>query len=272
MPTLTFPPSPAPGDTYTVGTRTWVWNGVAWQIQSGITSTNPFIVKSAEITNTTASNSTITGALLVAGGVGVGGNIWAGGTIYSGGLPVLTEATVTGTIATILAGTGTAVSAEGAVVTVWSTATLQTVTDSGFTTTNIIHIANTSSAALRVDGGVTIGDSLTDSYTAPAILAFAPVNLDSFNASLYRTAKYLVQIVDKGYLPNFLHSCEILVTHDDNGIDTLGYIVQYGIVANFSELGTWDSIYESGSMVLQFTPNYAPANMQIKITRTVLTS
>ena len=269
MPTLTFPSNPNPGDLYTIGTRTWTWNGAGWQIVSGITSTNPFIVKSAQITNTTASISTVTGALIVEGGVGVGGTVYAG-DIYSNGVKVLVAGT--GTIGNILGGTGTEVSIVGTTATIWSSDTLNTITSNGNTTSNTIHITNTSSNALQVDGGISIGNSITDAYTAPAILADSAVTLDSFDASLYRTAKYLVQIVDLGYTPNFLQSAEILVTHDDNGLDTLGYIVQYGIVTNFSELGTWDSIYSGGKILLQFTPNYTPANMQIKIVRTVLTA
>jgi hypothetical protein len=34
MSTLNFPTSPSLNDTYTFGTKTWVWNGAAWQLQS----------------------------------------------------------------------------------------------------------------------------------------------------------------------------------------------------------------------------------------------
>ena len=154
---LTFPPSPFVGETYTVGTRTWVWNGTAWQIVSGITSTNPFVVKSALITNSTASVSTSTGALQVIGGVGIGGALYAGGNIYSGGHLVLTVANVTGTVAVIVASTGLSSSVIGSEVTIWSTASLQTVTDSGYSTTNPIYISNTDANALTVDGGLDLG-------------------------------------------------------------------------------------------------------------------
>ena len=285
---LSFPTNPHPGDTYTIGQRTWVWNGVAWQIVSGIQSVNPFIIASLQVTTTTNSTSTTTGAAIVAGGVGVGLDLWVGGTIYQNGQPVLTQNNITGAVTTIIAGTGTAVSTSTGAVTVWSTASLQTVTDQGNSTTNSIRITNITASTstdtgaltvvggvgvagdLTVGGGLVLGDSYTDSYTAPAITVGVPVNLDVFPAASYRTAKYVVQIVDEGFTPNLLHSAELLVTHDDNGASTFSYLVQYGIVTNFNELGTWDSVYSAGNIVLQFTPNYTPGNMLIRMVRTVL--
>ena len=76
-----------------------------------------------------------------------------------------------------------------------------------------------------------------------------------------------------GYTPNLVHSAEILVTHDDNGADTVGYIVQYGLVTNAGELGSWDSIYTTSThkLILQFTPTYVPTELIVKVHRTVLT-
>lgn len=225
------------------------------------------------INSNSNASSTITGALVVAGGGGIGGDLYVGGSVYSNGFLLLTEANITGSVTTVVGATGTQVSTLGGVVTVWSTATLEDVTLSGHTSTSAIHIANTGSVALQVDGGFQLGDSLTQEFTVVgAFPAGVPVNLDTFNSNLYRTAKYLVQIVEKGYAPNYVHSSEILVTHDNNNIATLGYIVEYGVITNFSELGTWDSVYESGNMVLQFIPNYNAYEMEIKVIRTVLTA
>lgn len=212
MADLNFPTDPYVGQEYSIGSRSWVWNGNGWQLQSGIISTNPFVVVSAEITTSTNSTSTLTGALVVAGGAGIGGDVYVGGNV------------------TI---------------------------ESNVTVTN----------------SVTIGNSLYNGFTVPAILAGTPVILDSFDVSMYRTAKYLVQIVDYGHTPNLVHSTELLLTHDANGSSTLGYIVQYGIVTNSSELGTWDAVYDVGSnnMHLEFTPNYTPGTMIIKVNRVVLT-
>lgn len=212
MADLNFPENPSVGQTYTIGSRTWVWNGTAWQLQSGVISTNPFVVVSAEITTSTKSTSSTTGALIVNGGVGIGGD-----TVIGGNVTVESNVTVTNSI--------------------------------------------------------TIGNSLYNGFTAPAILVGSPVILDSYDVSVYRTAKYLVQIVDYGYTPNLIHSAELLLTHDANGSNTIGYIVQYGIVVNTSELGSWDAVYNLGSnsLQLEFTPNYSPSTMIIKVNRVALT-
>lgn len=31
--TVNWPPNPALNDTYTVGDRTWIWNGTGWRLQ-----------------------------------------------------------------------------------------------------------------------------------------------------------------------------------------------------------------------------------------------
>lgn len=69
-------------------------------------------------------------------------------------------------VAALYAGTDTSVSSNTGVVTVWNTSTLQTVTDRGNSTTNIVLISNTtestgtSTGAFIVSGGVGIGGSL----------------------------------------------------------------------------------------------------------------
>jgi hypothetical protein len=168
MADLNFPQNPAPGDTYSIGSRTWVWNGSGWALQSGIVSTNPFIVVSAQVTTTTNSTSTNSGAIIVAGGGGFGGDIWAA-DIYSNGEQVVTTGTIGSFgVSGIQAGTDTAVANLGGnVVLVWNTSTLETVTSRGNSTTNSISVTNTTaststnSGALTVAGGVGIGGSVT---------------------------------------------------------------------------------------------------------------
>jgi len=116
-----------------------------------------------------AIGTTGSGALQVAGGAGIGLDLWVGGTIYANNSVVLTAATLGNYgIAQIVAGTDTAVSTATGAVTIWNTSTLQSITNRGATTTNIITIANNSplnvnssaSGALVVQGGQTILDSL----------------------------------------------------------------------------------------------------------------
>lgn len=78
MADLNFPSNPQVGDTYTIGTRTWVWNGYGWQIQSSITSLNPFTAVRGIFTTSTVAVTTASGALEVRGGVGIAGNIVQG--------------------------------------------------------------------------------------------------------------------------------------------------------------------------------------------------
>jgi hypothetical protein len=167
MADLNFPQDPYVGQTYSIGTRTWQWNGSGWALQSGILSTNPFRVVSIEVTTTTNSTSTNSGAIIVAGGGGFGGNIYAK-DIYSNGSAIVTTATIGNFgVSAITAGTDTSVSVGvGNVYTIWNTSTLQSVTGRGAITSNAITISNTTNStatntgALTVTGSVGIGSNL----------------------------------------------------------------------------------------------------------------
>lgn len=200
MALLNFPSNPNVGDTYTIGNRTWVWNGNGWQLQSGVTSFDPFTANRIIVTTSTNSTSTNTGGLIVyggqgigldltvggsihvlgtassfsstsgavtiAGGLGVSGNVY-GGAIYDNNSRVVTQATLASQGVTALyGGTDTSVSSQTGVVYVWNTSTLQTVTGRGNTTNASIHITNTfdtintTTGALVVDGGVGINKSI----------------------------------------------------------------------------------------------------------------
>jgi len=104
MSTLNFPTDPQVGDTYTIGTKTWVWTGFAWALQPN-TSANLTTVTSETIlvTSSATSTSTTTGALVVGGGVGIGGDVTIGGNLTVEGT---INASITGvsTTATNLAG------------------------------------------------------------------------------------------------------------------------------------------------------------------------
>jgi hypothetical protein len=161
MADLNFPQNPAPGDTYSIGTRTWIWNGSGWALQSGIVSTNPFIVVSAQVTTTTNSTSTNSGALVVAGGAGFGGNVYAA-DLYSNGFQVVTTGTIGSFgVSALQAGTDTAVAVlPGNVVLVWNTSTLQTVTGRGSSTNNAISITNTTASTGTSTGALTVAGGL----------------------------------------------------------------------------------------------------------------
>jgi hypothetical protein len=120
---------------------------------------------------TTATNP-FTGALTVAGGAGFGGNVWVGGTIYANSSTVVTAATLGAYgVASLTAGTDTAVSTSIGAVTVWNISTLNSITARGNVTNNPIIINNltptmgTGSGALVVAGGVGIQGSLNVANT-----------------------------------------------------------------------------------------------------------
>jgi hypothetical protein len=179
-----FPLNPHTGDKFTVGTTTYQWTGYAWIKVSestqlvNLTLQNLTATNSVVVTSTTNAISTTSGALQVVGGVGIGEDLWVGGAIYISntstvaGSDIITTSTLNQYVnqPVISGGTGTAVtsyiSSATEYVLIWSTSTLQTVTDRGYTTTNPIKITNlttatsTTTGALVVSGGASIGGDL----------------------------------------------------------------------------------------------------------------
>jgi hypothetical protein len=151
--------------------------------------------------------------------------------------------------------------------------------------TSSINNGTTNTGALQVVGGVGIGGNLTVGGTegiysksirldgnqikSSAITGktdeFA-VEIDSYNGANFTSAKYMVQVVDLG-VPNKFHVVELMVTYDGAGSTDGVYISQYGIITNTGELGTFDVVYNGGSISVVFTPNYDPVNMSIRTIR-----
>jgi hypothetical protein len=109
MPALNFPTNPYLGQTYTLGTRTYIWNGTGWAISTSNPATVSILTATqVTITTSTNSTSTTTGGLVVNGGAGVGGDLVVGGTIYSEHVQIAeatmdsTQSLVTTTNATII--------------------------------------------------------------------------------------------------------------------------------------------------------------------------
>lgn len=258
MADLNFPPNPNVGDTYSIGSRTWVWNGTAWQLQSGIVSTNPFTVISAEVTTSTNSTSTTSGALIVNGGAGIGGDLYIGGTFYAGGQAVLTTASF---FSAISEGSDIRIT-EGPnnTVIIANTSTLQTVTSRGSTTTNAITITNTSAStstttgALIVSGGIgvgrdiVVGGSVTSqkfvSDPSSTTVGSSPVSLDSFSSSQYRSAKYFISISNT--VTNQFQTSEIWLVHD--GVSA--HIEQTSVFSDNAYLVTFSTNINAGLVSL----------------------
>jgi hypothetical protein len=162
-----------------------IWNTSTLQSVTGRGSTT---TNSISINNITSATSTSTGALTVAGGVGIGGQLYAG-AVYDAGNRVLTTSTVI--VNSLIAGTDISINTATGNVTVSNISTLQSVTDRGATTTNIISIANTStsdattSGALVVAGGIGIGGNINSYGTIQAgtQIYLKPIALDTLNSS-----------------------------------------------------------------------------------------
>ena len=101
------------------------------------------------------------------------------------------------------------------------------------------------------------------SFTSNSISSNTKQQLDTYSSTAYRTAKYLIQIVDG----TKVHIEEILLFHDA----TYVYMSEYGITSNTGELGTFDATISGGLITLNFTPNYTPSSMVIKVVRTTIT-
>lgn len=100
------------------------------------------------------------------------------------------------------------------------------------------------------------------SYTSGAITNTVQTVLDTFSTSSYRTAKYLIQIVDG----TNVHAQEILITHINGNV----YKTEYDIVVNTTELGTFDADISGGNCRLLFTA-ISPTSLTVKVHRTAIT-
>ena len=89
------------------------------------------------------------------------------------------------------------------------------------------------------------------------------VTIDSWNKSIYTSAKYIVQVVDG----SSIHTEEMLLIQDGTTV----YMSQYGLVYNNSPLGVFDGTID-GTVDITFTPTGA-TNMSIQVVRqTILTT
>ena len=147
--------------------------GAATALTISATSGYTNIRNATTLTNATSATSTSTGALTVRGGVGIGGALYVSTNSYINNSLILTQENIGAFgVTSITAGTDTAVNQTTGAVVIWNTSTLQTITDRGNSTTNVVLITNTTlatstnSGALIVTGGVGIGKTLVVGSTA----------------------------------------------------------------------------------------------------------
>ena len=137
---------------------------------------------SLNLVDTTSATNTVSGALTVSGGAGIGGDLYVGNKIFAAGLEVLTTSSLGSGgigVSQIYAGTDTAVSSNFGSITIWNTSTLQTITERGSNTNQVIFFTNTSNAtntatgAVQIAGGISVKKNLFVEgaiYGAPAYI------------------------------------------------------------------------------------------------------
>lgn len=87
--------------------------------------------------------------------------------------------------------------------------------------------------------------------------------IDSWSASVYRTAKYLLQIHDTN--SNEYHTSEILLTHNGSTV----FLTEYAIISTATSLGSFNADISGGNIRLLVTPTNT--NNVIKAYRQLLT-
>lgn len=193
------------------------------KVNYDLTTTNLTVTGNSSLTNVTVSGSLDAG-MLYDNGDRVVTDIEVQGTGISA-TTTKNNSTITVTLTntgvlSLAAGTGTSISSQTGNITIWSTATLQNVTDQGSTTDNAVHITNVTSSttstegALIVDGGVGVGGDVNiggDVYSrggSPAYnyLLYTPrVTVDTTPPSDPRLGDFWIDSsigVEYQYVPN----------------------------------------------------------------------
>ena len=226
--------------------------------------------------NTTNSFSSTTGAVTVAGGVGIGGDLYIGGglTVY-GGTSIITTSSISqyANFTYIYAGTDTAISTSSGYITVWNTSTLDSVTGRGNTTSNAIHISNTTvstgtdTGALVVDGGVGIGGDL---FVGGNLTVYGATPITTASISQYANLTYMYAGTDtalstsSGYITvwstatldsimgrnNFTNYALGILNMDPSISTDTGALTVAGGVGIFQDLWVGGSIYSQNSQVI----------------------
>jgi hypothetical protein len=106
---------------------------------------------------------------------------------------------------------------------------------------------------------ITLDNSSVGSATATA--GTSATTIDTWSATTYRSAKYIVQMIKD----NNIEVLEVLVTV--NGTNDV-YLTEYADVQSNGELGTTNAVYDNGNVLLQVTA--AAVGTAVKIHRTYI--
>jgi hypothetical protein len=185
----------------------------------------------------------------------------SGKVLKINGTEVLSATQYTGNAATVTNGITTA-SKISALAATSSSELAGVISDE--TGTGALVFANTPTLVTPVLGAATattiaFGDALVGSATATA--GTSATTIDTWSASTYSSAKYIVQM-KKG---TDIEVIELLVAVDgSNNV----YVTEYADVVSNAELGTTNAVYSSGNVLLQVTA--AAADTSVKVSKTYI--
>lgn len=248
--------------------------GAGTAVTIGATTGYTQIRNATTVTNTTNATSTNTGALQVQGGVGVADSVWIGNALRVIGASTLNNVSAAITTATQLTVNGAATVSgiifannaansnavnSGAIQTLGGIGVLKDIYAGGAITAGATQAATTGT----VVNGFYTNNTLIASFTSNIITGTAQVDLDFWNSTNYRSARYFVQITDGANV----HVSEISLFHD--GVKA--YINEYGIATNNGQLGSFDATLGASNVTVKFTPTNATA-MTIKMVRTTISA
>lgn len=282
---LGFPTNPNVGDTYTIGTKTYEWNGAAWVLVSQSSSLTNLIVETLIVNSTTNINTGlgyINGPFQVYGGGWIEKDLFIGGTLFSAGDRVLTTASFGGTVTggvdiEVISTTGT----DSTTVLTWNNiSTLQTVTSRGPTTNKIVYFTTTTESTATNNGAVVISgglgvakrinceslrvaDAVFDS-TLTLVNTTATTAVDTYSTTQFRSAKYLIQIDEGTGAGADFELREILLVADNNNNV---WATEYGVVTSNGLLGDF-AAESTGSAVTLYFKAHTASNKTIKLLRT----
>lgn len=251
-------------------------------IAKGLTVGGSFVsTGTAYVWSETSATSTSTGALVVVGGLGVGEDVWIGGDLHVRGQYVLTTSSF---FNQVVGGVDIQITGTQSQIFFNDVSTLQTVTARGPTTNRVVTFNNPTESTSTNTGAVIVtrGMAVQGNLSIGQALQFQSSNIDSnqvlinttdatvidlYDATQWRTSKYLVQIEQgTGYNAAF-ETIEILLL-----VDNLGNIfsTEYAVLTTNGELGDFSADVQGDGMVrLYYTPA-TPGLTTVKLLRTTI--
>ena len=200
-----------------------------------------------------------------------------------GGTPLLTTSTL---VTVINSGTDiTLTYTNSGTITINNASTLQSVTNRGSSTSNVVNFTNTTNStstttgAVVISGGLGVGgriysesiqiaDAIIDS-TQTTVNNTAITMIDSYPISNYRSAKYVIQIDDGvGPSANFEVIELLLLVDNVNNV----YATEYAVLTSGAgELGDFAADCNGTNVQLWFTA-YTSSTKVLKVLRTAMTT